>query len=124
MIQSPFSIAAFLLFLSALSCYAANSDSPVPATSAPAAAAVAKPKSSYSEVNVDGPFLAITFDDGPHAKNTPKLLDLLAEKHIKATFFVLGENATRQPEIIKRIASEGHEIANHTWTHLNFAKSS
>src|SRR6266853_380691 len=58
------------------------------------------------------------------SKNTPKLLDLLAEKKIKATFFVLGENAVRQPEIIKRIAADGHEIANHTWTHLNFAKSS
>src|SRR5215210_5230761 len=86
--------------------------------------AVIKAKSSYSEVNVDGPYIAITFDDGPRAKNTSKLLDLLAAKHIKGTFFILGECAETNPEIVKRIAAEGHEIANHTWTHLNFAKSS
>ena len=121
MIKFLFFTTAFLL--SPLS-HAASPDSPIPSTPTPAASTVAKPKSSYSEVNVDGPFIAMTFDDGPHAKNTPKLLDLLAEKHIKGTFFILGENAARQPELVKRIAAEGHEIANHTWTHLNFAKSS
>lgn len=98
----------------------------VSASLAPTTAPVVAPatKITFSEVNVDGPYIAITFDDGPHAKNTPKLLDLLAQRHIKATFFVLGQNAAANPEILKRIAAEGHEIANHTWTHLNFSKSS
>ena len=71
-------------------------------------------RSPYSYVHVDGPYVAITFDDGPHAKNTPRLLDLLAAKHIKATFCLIGERAADYPAIVKRIADEGHEIANHT----------
>lgn len=84
----------------------------------------ATPRVSYSSVHVDGPYVAMTFDDGPHATLTPKLLDLLAQKHIKATFFVLGENAERHPEILKRAAAEGHEIGNHSWSHPNLAKLS
>lgn len=114
----------FLLVLAGSTGCAQDPATPPTAPAPTATATTAKPKSSYSAVNVDGPYIAMTFDDGPHAKNTPKLLDLLAEKHLKATFFILGENATRQPELVKRIAAEGHEIANHTWTHLNFAKSS
>jgi peptidoglycan/xylan/chitin deacetylase (PgdA/CDA1 family) len=66
----------------------------------------------------------MTFDDGPHATLTPKLLDLLAQEKIKATFFVLGENAQRHPEILKRAVAEGHEIGNHSWSHPNLAKLS
>lgn len=66
----------------------------------------------------------MTFDDGPNATLTPKLLDLLAQKKIKATFFVLGENAQRHPEILKRAIAEGHEIGNHSWSHPNLAKLS
>lgn len=83
-----------------------------------------KPKVTFSSVHVNGPYVAMTFDDGPHQTLTPKLLDLLAEKKIKATFFVLGENAERHPEILKRAVAEGHEIGNHTWSHPNLAKSS
>jgi len=75
-------------------------------------------------VKVDGPYIAMTFDDGPNPKNTPKLLDLLAARHIKATFFVVGECATDYPAIMKRIVAEGHEIGNHSWNHPNFGKSS
>ena len=64
----------------------------------------------------------MTFDDGPHETLTPKLLDLLAQKKIKATFFVLGENAQRHPEILKRAVAEGHEIGNHSWSHPHLAK--
>ncbi len=101
----------------------------IPAPAAPPAGSTAptrasKEKLSYSEVNVEGPYLAITFDDGPSTRNTPKLLDLLAAKHIKGTFFVLGECVAANPEILKRIAAEGHEIGNHTWTHASLAKSS
>ena len=66
----------------------------------------------------------MTFDDGPSATLTPKLLDLLAAHHIKATFFVIGENVAEHPEIVARAAREGHEIANHSWSHPNFGKMS
>lgn len=66
----------------------------------------------------------MTFDDGPHQTLTPKLLDLLAQKKIKVTFFVLGENVERHPEILKRAVAEGHEIGNHSWSHPNLAKLS
>lgn len=73
---------------------------------------------SYSRVaNVTGPFIAITFDDGPHVTNTPRLLDMLAARGIKATFFCVGTNVARYPNIVRRIIADGHEMANHTWTH-------
>ncbi|MCK8828571.1 polysaccharide deacetylase family protein [Natroniella acetigena] len=52
--------------------------------------------------------------------NTPEILDILKEKNIKATFFVLGQNVKQFPEIAKRITDEGHQIANHSWEHENF----
>lgn len=78
----------------------------------------------YSSVHVDGPYIAMTFDDGPEPKLTPKLLDLLKAKGIKATFFVVGQNAADYPDVLKRAISEGHEIGNHSWSHPNFAKMS
>ncbi len=73
---------------------------------------------SYSRVGgVAGPFIAITFDDGPHATNTPRLLDMLAARNIKATFFCVGTNVARYPNIVRRIVADGHEMANHTWNH-------
>jgi len=82
------------------------------------------PPITFSSVHVDGPYIAMTFDDGPSAVLTPKLLDVLAARHIKATFFVLGENIAEHPEIVARAAREGHEIGNHSWSHPNFAKMS
>src|SRR5436309_13262384 len=79
---------------------------------------------TFSSVHVDGPYIAITFDDGPSATLTPKLLDILAAHHIKATFFVLGEMVAEHPEILARAAREGHEIASHSWSHPNLAKMS
>src|SRR5437879_3578630 len=86
--------------------------------------APAEPRITFSSVHVDGPYIATTFDDGPSATLTPKLLDLLAAHHIKATFFVIGENVAEHPEIVARAAREGHEIGNHSWSHPNFAKMS
>ncbi|MGW7432396.1 polysaccharide deacetylase family protein [Streptomyces sp. NPDC054861] len=61
--------------------------------------------------------IALTFDAGP-GKDTPHLLDILREKKVPATFFLLGKkHVDRYPEVVKRIADEGHEVANHTWTH-------
>ncbi len=91
--------------------------------SAPAAPpAPAGPQITFSSVHVDGPYVAMTFDDGPSASLTPKLLDLLAAHHMKATFFVVGQNAADHPEILRRAVREGHEIANHSWSHPNLGK--
>jgi peptidoglycan/xylan/chitin deacetylase (PgdA/CDA1 family) len=79
---------------------------------------------TFSSVHVDGPYIAMTFDDGPSATLTPKLLDVLAAHRIKATFFVIGENVAEHPEIVARAAREGHEIGNHSWSHPNLAKMS
>src|SRR5213594_762563 len=87
-------------------------------------AAAEDPSITFNSVHVDGPYIAMTFDDGPSATLTPKLLDLLAAHHIKATFFVIGENVAEHPDIIARAAREGHEIGNHSWSHPNFAKMS
>jgi peptidoglycan-N-acetylglucosamine deacetylase len=83
-----------------------------------------EPAITFNSVHVDGPYIAMTFDDGPSAALTPKLLDLLAAHHIKATFFVIGENVAEHPEIVARAAREGHEIANHSWSHPNLGKMS
>jgi peptidoglycan/xylan/chitin deacetylase (PgdA/CDA1 family) len=72
-------------------------------------------KITFSEVNVDGPYIAMTFDDGPHATNTPKLLEMAAERHIKLTFFVLGECVVQNADVLRREVAEGHEIGNHSW---------
>lgn len=59
----------------------------------------------------------LTFDDGPSKSVTPQILDLLKQEEIKATFFVLGKNVSRYPDITKRAYEEGHFIANHGYTH-------
>jgi cellulose synthase/poly-beta-1,6-N-acetylglucosamine synthase-like glycosyltransferase/peptidoglycan/xylan/chitin deacetylase (PgdA/CDA1 family)/spore germination protein YaaH len=64
--------------------------------------------------------IAITFDDGPDPRWTPKILDVLKEKNVPATFFVIGVDASQSPEILRREYAEGHEIGNHTYTHPNF----
>jgi peptidoglycan-N-acetylglucosamine deacetylase len=64
-----------------------------------------------------GDCVALTFDDGPDPVFTPKLLDLLRDAGVKATFFVVGKRVDQNPEIVRRAWSEGHLIANHTWSH-------
>ncbi len=61
--------------------------------------------------------VSITFDDGPNAEYTPRILDLLDKYGAKATFFVVGKLACRHPSIINRIQASGHAIGNHTWGH-------
>ena len=77
---------------------------------------------TFSQCNVDGPYVAMTFDDGPHASNTPRLLDMLKQRNIKATFFVVGQCAAEYPAIMKRIVAEGHEVASHSWSHPLLSK--
>ncbi|SHM67758.1 polysaccharide deacetylase family sporulation protein PdaB [Caldanaerovirga acetigignens] len=62
-------------------------------------------------------YVAITFDDGPDPLYTPQILDILKEKDVRATFFLIGKNAQQYPEIAKRITKEGHTIGNHTYSH-------
>lgn len=79
---------------------------------------------SASATPVEAPKIALTFDDGPSTAWTPALLDGLKERGVKATFFLIGENADKNPEIVKRMAEEGHLIGNHTYHHLELTKVS
>jgi peptidoglycan/xylan/chitin deacetylase (PgdA/CDA1 family) len=71
----------------------------------------------HEEIIRIGP-IALTFDDGPDSIYTPRILDILKEKHIKATFFLIGKKIKQYPKIVERIAREGHSVGNHTYTHL------
>lgn len=68
--------------------------------------------------------IALSFDDGPHPEYTIQILDLLKQYDIKATFFVLGMHGESFPDIIRRQVSEGHEIGNHSYSHVNMRKAS
>ncbi|SEI04344.1 polysaccharide deacetylase family sporulation protein PdaB [Halobacillus karajensis] len=67
--------------------------------------------------NTDKKRIALTFDDGPEDTYTPQILEILKQKNVKATFFVMGERVTEYPERLKQIHEEGHVIGNHTWDH-------
>jgi peptidoglycan/xylan/chitin deacetylase (PgdA/CDA1 family) len=67
--------------------------------------------------------VSLTFDDGPNPVYTPQILDILKEKGVKASFFVVGENVNKYPEIARRIVSEGHDIGNHTYSHRELVPS-
>ena len=75
-------------------------------------------------IETDQRCVALTFDDGPHPKYTPQILDILKEYGIKATFFCVGSNADFYPALIERIVAEGHEIGNHTYHHDHVSKMS
>jgi peptidoglycan-N-acetylglucosamine deacetylase len=79
-------------------------------------------KTTYNSCNVEGMSIAITFDDGPNPELTPRLLDMLKERGIKATFFVVGKNVEEFPAIVTRMALDGHEVANHSWSHPTLTK--
>jgi peptidoglycan-N-acetylglucosamine deacetylase len=70
------------------------------------------------------PAVALTFDDGPSPRYTPKILELLAEYQAQATFFVLGRHAKQYPHLIQAIVADGHEIGNHSYNHLHLPKVS
>jgi cellulose synthase/poly-beta-1,6-N-acetylglucosamine synthase-like glycosyltransferase/spore germination protein YaaH/peptidoglycan/xylan/chitin deacetylase (PgdA/CDA1 family) len=67
-------------------------------------------------------WVAITFDDGPDGRWTPKILDILKAKHAPATFFVIGKNMSNFPGLVEREVREGHDVGNHSWTHPNIAE--
>ncbi|WP_108670420.1 polysaccharide deacetylase family protein [Peribacillus acanthi] len=72
---------------------------------------------NIKQANTSEKLVALTFDDGPEILNTPKILDILKEKGVPATFFVMGKQIKQFPDDMKRIVNEGHAIANHTYNH-------
>jgi polysaccharide deacetylase family sporulation protein PdaB len=66
--------------------------------------------------------VALTFDDGPDSRYTVKILDILKKYDVKATFFVIGQHAAANPEVMKRMVKEGHQIGNHSWDHVDLTK--
>lgn len=80
--------------------------------------------SNDSHANGEAPRIAITFDDGPSAHCTGRLLDGLKERKIKGTFFLIGKNAEENPDLVKRLAEEGHLIGNHTYNHVEITRLS
>lgn len=100
-----------------------GSESPAPAQVVPFnPAPVARVPSQYNSAHTARRVIALTFDDGPHPDLTPKLLDILRQNGVRATFFVVGSNVKAYPEIARRIVAEGHEIANHSWSHPALTK--
>lgn len=74
-------------------------------------------QTSYTKINSQAPVIAMTFDDGPHPSLTPRLLRVLKERNIKATFYVVGNRCGEFASVMRGIAADGHEFGNHTWTH-------
>jgi len=72
---------------------------------------------ALSRIQSENKAVALTFDDGPNPEATPLILDVLAEKGVRATFFVLGSHAERWPDLVLRIAHEGHQLGNHGYFH-------
>ncbi|MFD9595550.1 polysaccharide deacetylase family protein [Kitasatospora sp. NPDC059973] len=71
------------------------------------------------ELDAERKVVALTIDDGPDPRHTPTVLALLEQYRIRATFFLIGENAVQYPDLVREIAARGHHIANHTWTHAD-----
>ncbi|CAL8973795.1 hypothetical protein PROP_01255 [Propionicimonas sp. T2.31MG-18] len=93
---------------------APDSGAPTPVPSAPAAG---RPNCARLKC------VALTFDDGP-VSGTAELLDILARKEVKATFFMVGSNAATKPQLVRRMAAEGHVLGNHTWDHQQLTRLS
>ncbi len=99
---------------------AASQEAATPEISPPPTPAVKK--IAFGSCRVDGPYIAMTFDDGPNARLTPLLLDAMESRGIHATFFVVGSNAVLYPDLLKRMAQDGDEIGNHSWSHPQLSK--
>ncbi|WP_328958046.1 polysaccharide deacetylase family protein [Kitasatospora purpeofusca] len=95
---------------------AAPSSAP-PAGAAPARALTEAESRPVYELDADRRVVALTIDDGPDPRHTPTVLALLEQYGIRATFFLIGENAVEHPDLVREIAARGHHLANHTWTH-------
>lgn len=67
-------------------------------------------------------WIALTFDDGPHPQYTPRILSILKEHHVRATFFVVGKMAEKHPDLLRQQMEDGHSIGNHTYHHVNLTR--
>ena len=76
----------------------------------------------YRSVETEKKQIALTFDDGPHPRLTPKILEILARYNVPATFFMVGQNILNYPEAARAVINAGHEVGNHTFTHPLVAK--
>ncbi|MGI6091999.1 MAG: polysaccharide deacetylase family protein [Veillonellaceae bacterium] len=77
----------------------------------------------FLEGQPDRKVVALTFDDGPYPPYTEQILDILKEYQVPATFFVVGRNVEKHPELVLRIKQEGHQIGNHTYNHIDLLKA-
>ena len=78
----------------------------------------AAPADASAEIPQETRYLALTFDDGPRPGTTDRLLDGLKQRGASATFFLVGEQAALYPNLVKRMQEEGHQVGNHTWSHV------
>ncbi|RKP51644.1 polysaccharide deacetylase family protein [Cohnella endophytica] len=106
-----------------------ESPAPTPAptptpTPKPPEVAVRPPEIHHPEQYKNRKLVALTFDDGPDNNYTTKILDILEEQHVKATFFLVGTQVVKYPATAKRIVDEGHSIGNHSWSHSDLSKLS
>lgn len=83
-----------------------------------------EPEGTRESMETEKKKIALTFDDGPHPVYTPQMLDGLKEKNVKATFFLLGQQVEKYPDIVKRMSDEGHLIGNHSYKHEQLSKLS
>ena len=96
---------------------------PVAPEPPPVPAQAAAPGLRVARVQVPGMYVALTFDDGPSASLTPRVLDILRRNNAVGTFFVLGQNAASNRSVVARAAAEGNEIGVHTWSHIKMSGS-
>ncbi len=82
------------------------------------------PWTTFSNGLDDEKIVALTFDDGPHPTGTPAILAQLRRFHVPATFFVVGRNVEKHPDLLRQEAAQGHDIANHSWHHFQGVKLS
>ncbi|WP_309398403.1 polysaccharide deacetylase family protein [Cerasicoccus maritimus] len=75
-----------------------------------------------TKVKTDQPYVALTFDDGPNGENMAAMMKILADNEAKATFFLIGKNVVKEPELAAKVHEQGHEIGNHTMTHPHLTK--
>jgi peptidoglycan/xylan/chitin deacetylase (PgdA/CDA1 family) len=78
---------------------------------------------TFSEVKTSQKIVALTFDDGPYPPYTAQVLDILREEGVPATFFVIGRNVAKYPDLVRRTVAEGHQVGNHTFNHVDLLKA-
>ena len=79
---------------------------------------------TITHVATDSRAVALTFDDGPDPRTTPRVLQLLEDFGVRATFFMVGDSAARAPALVREVAAAGHAIGNHSWSHPPFPATS